>query len=109
MTPEIERVTPIERPSRRFLMKRPSSDSRPTLPSSSNSVGAPTSWMPARPNVGVHRFALSNDLYAARDMLQLEGVDDIEEWTNSLFLPAGRCSLLRKRIGISVNSGKETR
>jgi len=47
---------------------------------------------------------LANDLYAARDMLAIESPEGIEEQVDELivFFTAGRCSLLRKRIGLAI-------
>jgi hypothetical protein len=49
---------------------------------------------------------LANDLHAAHDMLLLEDPEKIEERMDELivFFTAGRCSLLRKRIGIAVET-----
>ena len=47
---------------------------------------------------------LANDLYAARDMLAIESPEGLQEQIDELivFFTAGRCSLLRKRIGLAI-------
>jgi hypothetical protein len=47
---------------------------------------------------------LGNDLGAARRMLELDGVADLDEAMGELivFYTAGRCTLLRRRIGIAI-------
>lgn len=47
---------------------------------------------------------LANDLYAARDMLAIESAEGVQEQVDELivFFTAGRCTLLRKRIGLAI-------
>ena len=48
---------------------------------------------------------LANDLHVAETMLRLDASEPIEEAMGELvvFFTAGRCSILRKRIGIAIS------